>query len=173
MKLLGLYIQKNFKWDKQVDNMIKKASRRFYLLFMLRGFGAPVEDLLAVYQTYIRPLVEYASPVWHPAITQEQSNQIEMIQKRSCRLILGNRYEHYNTSLLDLDTTMLSDRREQSLHKFGQKLLNSERHQHLIPRRPDSGYSLRKSRTYREPRARTNRYSKSTIPHIIRLLNQQ
>ena len=79
MKLLGLYIQKNLKWDKQVDNMIKKASRRFYLLYMLRGFGAPVEDLLAVYQAYIRPLVEYVRPVWHPAITQEQSNQIEMI----------------------------------------------------------------------------------------------
>ncbi len=173
MKLLGLHIQQNLKWDKQVENMIKRASRRFYLLYMLRGFGAPVEDLLAVYQTYIRPLVEYASPVWHPAITQEQSRQIEMIQKRSCRLILGNRYEHYNTSLADLNLAMLSDRREQLLLKFGQKLLNSERHQHLIPRRPDSVYALRTSKKYQEPRSRTDRYSRSTIPHIIRLLNQQ
>ena len=153
--------------------MIKRASRRFYLLYMLRGFGAPVEDLLAVYQTYIRPLVEYASPVWHPAITQEQSRQIEMIQKRSCRLILGNRYEHYNTSLADLNLAMLSDRREQLLLKFGQKLLNSERHQHLIPRRLDPVYALRTSKKYQEPRSRTDRYSRSTILHIIRLLNQQ
>ena len=134
---------------------------------MLRAFGAPVEDLLAVYQTYIRPLVEYASPVWHPAITQEQSRQIEMIQKRSCRLILGNRYEHYNTSLADLNLAMLSDRREQLLLKFGQKLLNSERHQHLIPRRPDPVYALRTSTKYQEPRSSADKYSRSTIPLLL------
>lgn len=173
MKLLGLYIQKDLKWDKQVADMISRASRRLFLLYTLRGFGAPVEDRLTVYQTYIRPLVEYACPVWHPSITREQSKQLEMIQKRSCRLILGNRYEHYHTALLDLGIAKLSDRREQLLLKFGQKLLNSERHQHLLPVKSKPTYALRSHRKYQEPKTRTVRYSNSTIPHVIRLLNQQ
>ncbi len=45
---------------------------------------------------------------------EKQSRQIEIIQKRSCRLILGNRYEYYNTSFVDLNLAMLSDRREQN-----------------------------------------------------------
>ena len=172
LKLLGVHIQKDLRWDKQVTEMISRASRRLFLLYALRGFGAPVEDILAVYQTYIRPLLEYACPVWHPSITHEQSKHIEMVQKRSCRLMLGSKYEHYDTALLELGIDKLSDRREQLVLKFGQKLLNSERHQHLLPAKTTTTYSLRNQKKYQEPKTRTVRYFNSTIPYVIRLLNQ-
>ena len=151
--------------------MISRASRRLFLLYALRGFGAPVGDILAVFQTYIRPLLEYACPVWHSSITREQSRHIEMVQKRSCRLMFGSRYEHYDTALLELGINKLSDRREQLALKYGQKLLNSERHQHLLPAKSTSMYYLRNQKKYQEPKIRTVRYSNSTIPYVIRLLN--
>ena len=51
MKLLGFEIQNNLEWDIQVKNMISRTGRRLFILYTLRQFGAPVEDMLAVFQT--------------------------------------------------------------------------------------------------------------------------
>ena len=59
MKLLGVEIQYNLGWDIQVKNMISRASKRLFILYVLRKYGAPAADLLAVFQTYIRPILEY------------------------------------------------------------------------------------------------------------------
>ena len=69
MKLLGLEIQNNLGWNIQVRNMISNtkqsgmehsskkhdfsAGRRLFILYTLRNFWAPVEDMLAVFQTYV------------------------------------------------------------------------------------------------------------------------
>ena len=42
-----------------------------------------------VYTTYIRPSVEYASPVWDPH-TKRYTNKIEMVQRRCARYVTGN-----------------------------------------------------------------------------------
>ena len=126
MKLLGLEIQNNLGWDIQVRNMISRAGRRLFILYTLRKFGAPVEDMLAVFQTYIRPILEYACAVWHPALTKQQSHQLERIQKRSCKIILGNNYQDYQSALQELNITSPADRRENLILKFGQQVLNSD-----------------------------------------------
>ena len=48
---LGLEIQNNLGWDIQVRNMISRAGRRLFILYTLRKFGAPVEDMMAIFQT--------------------------------------------------------------------------------------------------------------------------
>ena len=132
MKLLGLEIQNNLGWDIQVRNMISRAGRLLFILYTLHKFGVPEEDMLAVFQTYVRPILEYACAVWHPALTKLQSHQLERIQKRSCKIILGNNYQDYQSALKDLNITSLADRRENLILKFGQQDLNSESHRHLL-----------------------------------------
>ena len=41
------------------------------------------------YATYIRPIEEYASPVWDPH-TKRNTNKIEMAQRRWARNVTGN-----------------------------------------------------------------------------------
>ena len=41
------------------------------------------------YTTYIRPIVEYASPVWDPH-TRRNTNKIEMVRRRCARYVTGN-----------------------------------------------------------------------------------
>ena len=41
------------------------------------------------YTTYIRPTVEYASPVWDPH-TKRNTNKIKMVQRRCARYATGN-----------------------------------------------------------------------------------
>ena len=65
MKLLGVTIQCNLKWDKQVEAMVAKANTRRYFITVLKSAGVQLRDLVRCYCTYIRPLLEYAAPVWH------------------------------------------------------------------------------------------------------------
>ena len=44
---------------------------------------------LFIYCSVIRPLLEYACAVWHSSITQQQSQDIENIQKRVLRTLYG------------------------------------------------------------------------------------
>ena len=36
-------------------------------------FGLPMEHLISVFVLYVRSVVEYATPVWHGSLTNDQS----------------------------------------------------------------------------------------------------
>ena len=61
--VLGLIIQDDMKWNEHVNNSVKKAGNRLYMLKILKLSNANIETLLAVYTTVIRPVLEYASQV--------------------------------------------------------------------------------------------------------------
>ena len=142
------------------------------MLYALRKHAAPVEDMLAIFQTYIRPILEYACAVWHSSLTKTQSHQIERIQKRTCKIILGNNYHDlYESALRELNITSLDNRREELVLKFGQHVLNSKKHRHLLPEQRSIKYNLRHINSFHKPLCKTNRYQNSTIPYITNKLN--
>ena len=173
MKLLGVTIQNNLSWDIQVSQMVSRAARRMYMLYVLKRFNASAADLTAVYQMYIRPVLEYASPLWHSCITSKQIDQMELIQKRACRIILGGQYRSYAEALQLLKLCSLVERREQLLRGFGEKLLKSERHASMLPqpKKNRHGRNLRSAHQLDPPKCRTARYRKSTIPAVVDRLN--
>jgi hypothetical protein len=42
-----------------------KANKRLYFLKKLKRTKMSVDDLLCYYKAVIRPVIEYACPVWH------------------------------------------------------------------------------------------------------------
>ncbi len=62
------------------------------MLRLLKRYGVPRKDLLTVLTGYIRPLTEYAAPVWSGALTNNQKSRIERIQKRALRIVFGASY---------------------------------------------------------------------------------
>ena len=89
-KILGIKVANNLKWDIHINDIICKASGRLFMLTTLRRFGLAIKDLVTIYVGFIRPLLEYAVPAWHPGLTTKQHNSLERIQKRACRIILAN-----------------------------------------------------------------------------------
>ena len=75
--------------------MLKKANQRLFMLRTLKRFGFSSDELRVVYGGYVRPILKYADVVWHSSITFKQSRDTESIQRRACRIILGNSYESY------------------------------------------------------------------------------
>lgn len=173
-KLLGLTVQSNLCWNIQVDSMVGKGSRRLYMLNRLKRFGLPEEDLVSVYVSYVRPVVEYATPVWHGSLTDEQSKKLESIQKRACRIILGTRYSSYTEALDLTGLQTLSNRRLQLCTNFAVHCTQSDRYANWFPLNIKThGMTLRRSRTYQTVRSRTKRYAKSPLPYLCDLLNSQ
>ena len=70
-----------------VDAITSKAASRLYFLKQLRRADVPTRDLLHFYTTAVRPVLEYACPVWHSGLTIAQSNLLESVQKHVIRIV--------------------------------------------------------------------------------------
>ena len=92
-KLLGVLLDDNLKWDNNlkwnnhVDAVCAKASSRLHFLKILKRSFITSDDLLYFYTAFIRPILEYACAAWHNSLTNEQSRQIESVQKRALSII--------------------------------------------------------------------------------------
>lgn len=88
-KLLGVYISEDLSWACYCDLIIKRANRRLHALRELKNCGLPMQDLLAVYCSLIRYILEYASIVF-ANLPQYLSNALENIQKSALGIIVPN-----------------------------------------------------------------------------------
>ena len=64
-KLLGVTISSDLMWNKHVENIVAKAGKRVYMIYQLKRAGIGQHDLVTIYVSVIRPILEYACPVWH------------------------------------------------------------------------------------------------------------
>lgn len=67
VKLLGLNISSDLKWNAHVSELIRKVSTRLYFLRQLKRSHVATKELL-FYITCIRSILEYSSPVFHRAL---------------------------------------------------------------------------------------------------------
>ncbi|XP_063886472.1 uncharacterized protein LOC135114506 [Scylla paramamosain] len=109
---------------------------QLYMLRRLRSLGTPTDELRGVYLTFILPKLMYASPAWSSSLTHTQQLQLESVQKRACRVILGPAYTTYEEALTTLSLSRLSTRHREALEKFGRGLLHHPRLRHMLP--PDA-----------------------------------
>ena len=174
-KVLGVWLQCDLKWDSQVENMIKKANQRLFMLRSVNKFGFDHEELVTIYKSYVRPIIEYGDVVWHSGLSQQQAYDLERIQKRACRTILG--FNNYTSYLKALDTcglNSLHERRDKHCLKFASGLADNERTKHLMPplRSAIHGRNLRNSNHLSQLPFKTKRFQQSPIPYFVSLVNQ-
>ena len=72
----------DLSWDAHVDGIVSKARKRVFLIYQLKRAGIGQCDLVRIYISVIRPVVEYACPSWHTNLPKLVSDNIELIQKR-------------------------------------------------------------------------------------------
>ena len=87
IKYLGVTISKDLKWNTHV-NVCIKANRT--LGFLRRNLSSCPQDVKeTAYKGLVRPILEYASPVWDPhgIVVQEE---LEKVQNRAARFVTRN-----------------------------------------------------------------------------------
>jgi len=97
-----------------IDEICTKASRRLHFLKELKRSVVSADDLYYFYVSAIRPVLEYACPVWHTSLTKEQTKQVESVQKRAFRIIYrpNSKSLDYKNFCLIHQLQTLSDRRD-------------------------------------------------------------
>ena len=112
IKDLGIMISGNLKWKTHINYIFRKASTCLYQL--LKCFKTKnIWTLIKLFICYVRPKLEYNSPVWSPYLEQDK-NHIESIQKRFTRaacLRCGIMFTSYQDRLLKLNMISLETRR--------------------------------------------------------------
>ena len=68
-KLLGVTISHDLKWNMHTSELIRKCSSRLYFLRQLKRSGVAPSELVQFSVTCIRPILEYASPVFHRSLS--------------------------------------------------------------------------------------------------------
>jgi hypothetical protein len=116
------------------------------------------------YCTCIRPIVEYASPVFHYEIHTYLCKDIERIQRRAMKIIFP--IKSYAEALSHSKLLTLEERRQIACDKLFKEIMEDKNHK-LHPLLPDPNtdvaYSLRTSRTFKIPKCKTERFKKSYI----------
>ena len=171
-KLLGTIISNDLKLDENTIGLIKKANARICLLRKVASFSPPTQDLKIIYFQYIRSILEQSCVVWHASLTEENSSDLERIQKNSLRNILKNKYINYEQALDELNIDTLEDRREILCLKFAMKAKNNPYIKELFKEKTKNhSMELRNTEQFEVTMAHTKRYQESSIPYMQRLLN--
>ena len=171
-KLLGVILTHDLKWSKNTSYLIKRANARMEILRKLSSFNAPIKDMIVTYFLYIRSILEQSCVIWHSTLSEEDSINLERVQKNALRNILKEKYESYENARKILKIETLYERREKLLKIFGKKCLKLEQTNYLFPLNDRThGMQTRKNEKYKVLHANTERFKNSTVPYIQRMLN--
>ena len=162
-KLLGVTISNALTWNKNVENIVAKAGKRVYMLYQLKRAGIGQHDLVTIYVSVIRPVIEYACPVWHTNLNKHLTESIETVQKKALTCIYpGNEYADI---LCLTNLPCQKERRDSLCTKYFKKIMEAtHRLNYLLPCQRCNKYDVRRFNEYPLPEIRTNRYRNSLIP---------
>ena len=157
IKVLGLTLSNNLKWEVEVDNKLRKAKQLTYALRHL-SFTHSIGDIKQLFESVLVPSVFYCCQAWCN-LTDSDIDQLQRI----C-----NRAGYFANSHLDFRTHLLKNvldlfvKAHDPMHPLHYMTISCRRSSNVASRRP---------RLLSE-RAKSTRYFKSFLPTAIRLYNE-
>ena len=110
VKDLGVTLSESLSFDQHIANITKEAKRYAGWIFRIFASRDP-EIVILLYNTYVRPRLEYSSPLWSP-FQRRHLMQIEAIQRTVTSRIAGLEKLNYWERLQHLKISSLQRRRE-------------------------------------------------------------
>ena len=168
VKVFGVTIASTLRWNCHISDVLKKANKRMFFPILLKRAKVPVRDIISLYLTCIRPVLEYCAPLYHHALPDYLSNDIERVQKRALSLISPGLSYLDSLSLFNLNS--LKDRRIKQCNKFFEPIVfNTENKlHHFLPPKNHITHNLRDQRQFVNPIMHTKRFSLTYLPATCR-----
>ena len=143
-----------------------------FLLHNVSKFTSKISDQTTVYKIFIRSILENSCVVWHSSLSEQNSSDIERIQKSACKVILKDYYSTYESALKLLKLETLKTRREKLCKSFAKKCTRNVKVKSMFPKNTCKR-QVRNQNKYFVNFATTERYLKSSIPYMQRMLNSE
>ena len=172
-KLLGIIITKDLKWNENTKHIVKKANKKMRLLHKFSKFTTNKAHLIHIYKSQVRANLEYCSTVWHSGLTESDNKDIERVQKAAVRIFMGNKYQGYQEALKVLKLESLKERRIKMALNFAKRSLKLENFSKLFPLSESNHLmNMRNPERFVVNISSTERYRRSAVPFLQRLLNE-
>ena len=176
-KHLGLIWNTDATWKSHLLTVISKASKRIDMLRALK-FKIQRSSLEKIYFSFIRPLFEYASIVWHDAPRHDiYFKDLEKLQIQAARIVTGtNNYASKQLLYIETNWDTLCKRRENQRLILFYKIVNGLSPPHLYDiytnymRDMNPRYFLR-NQDIPLVYTRTETFRRSFFPSVIRAWN--
>ena len=127
-KYLGLTFRPNLSWSTHIFNMKKKAKKHLGLIYRHFYLHCPPSILLGLYNSLVRPILEYGAVVWDPS-SQSLTSSIESVQHFALKLSFKSWNSSYQSLLDKSCLPSLAQRRKASkilnIFKFKSNLSHS------------------------------------------------
>ena len=171
MKLLGIMIRSDLKWQDNTQHIISKSFLRMWIIRNLKKYGADEKLLIEAYTQQIRSITEMACPVWNGALTQQDERAMERIQRTALAIIRGEGHTTYKEALEYYKMDTLKTRRESLSLKFAIKAQKNPKFSHWFAKNNGCINTRSVKLPYLKPKTRTRRFQKSPIMYLTDLLN--
>ena len=172
MKILGTIISENLSWDANCENIIRKVTKRMQMLVKCHSFGASNSEMVILWISFCRSVLEQSCVVWDSSLTVENISDLERLQKSFCKLVLNNEFESYETCLDKLNLQKLSERRKELTLKFAKNALKNQTMKDIfLENKKSHDMVTRKAEKWDNKFANTERLKKCGILKMISLLN--
>ena len=170
LRMLGFTFNVRPTVQSQINALVRKANKRSFLLQNYKSNGVSKDKLKTVFTASIRSVLEYTSNTYHPQLNRGQNNLLERVQKKCLKIIYGYG-KSYQELLAASGLDTLEVRRARLFDKFTQKTKDNKRYKSWFPKK-DIMRDTRKIRPYLEENATSDRFYKSPIFAMSRLLNE-
>ena len=171
-RLLGLQISTDLRWSEHTKFICKKASSRLWMLRRMKILNIQPEIILDFYYKEIWSILEMGCQIFHSGLTKNQSRDIENIQKKSLKIILGKLYSCYEEACTLLSCEPLSDRRDTLCLTFIRRTVKKGLHKNIfIPAAYNSTTRSSNKQKLKEYTCNTQRYYNSPLVYLSRLYN--
>ena len=170
LTLLGFRFSNRPTVSAHMQLIRDKFNARSWMIRHLKRAGVPDGDLIGVYTSTIRSVLEYASCVYTPMLTQGDDEMLERLQGRVLKTIFGY-HTSYREALEKSGLQSLKERRNLSLKKFTEKTVANPRFDDWFPTHRPYAYEIRQKKSYEEFHANTDRLFKSPLYAMRRHLN--
>ena len=89
--LLGVTFDTMYSFSTHIKNTVIKARSKLNVLKSLAGstWGQDKDTMLITYKSTCRSTLEYAAPIWTPAISETSWSKLQSIQNQALRLATG------------------------------------------------------------------------------------
>lgn len=174
-KILGVHINHEFIWDKQISAVCQSVNYRLYILGKIRYY-LPVSARIAFCNGYILPCIDYCSTIWG-GTTKKNINKIAKLQKRAARLVFNDFSTPSKELFARLKWLPVTERIKhnksvvvyKSIHNLMPQYMNE-----LFTAQTNSNYALRSETccTLEVPKARTELYKQSLTYSGSALFNE-
>ena len=153
-KYLGVHISSDFKWETNVDSIVKKSQQRLFFLRRLRSFRVGQELLVKFYRAVIESVLTFSIIVWYGNATVADRRRLDRVVKTASKIIgikLDSLDVLYNKRVLRKTRSIINDESHPAHNLF-----------QLLP----SG------KRYKSISCNTNRVRDSFYPTAVRSLNK-